>query len=580
MTTTSAERPKLRVVILTGLESGSVLDAISAVASLPDVSVVGILFDSDRPTYRRRMRNLRRNIRREGMGYIGFRIAEAIREQLEQFAASVVPHEEVARLLQLAFPSRRFHVKDFERFEKIPVRKVGNLNGLPAAEALRELNVDLGIVIGTRVLKRSTFSVPRMGCINVHKGKVPEYRGMPPGFWELYDGQQSAGITIHFVDDGLDTGDIVGADSVAIEPSDSLQTLQMKLDMLAQELLVRCVASIATGTSSRTKQPLWTGKPRTSPSRAQRYELQVRRRQGRAPASILVSCIKTLAYLVMYFCGVLTLVRTMRRLFGNERASIILYHHVNAQCADTLATSPERFAEHVAILKKSYVVIDSATLVRKIRDGERIPGGTVVMQFDDCHRDVLIHAAPILREAGMRAGLFVSTGFVNTSRAFAHDIGAFPSAFENLTGEDLRRLDEMGWEIGSHTVNHADLGRATTDEAQFEIVQSKKDLEAILHKPINLFSCPFIGTQNTRPEIARLVCEAGYAAMFSGYDGYVDRRTDRFNIPRIGASGHFRPLDLVMAIEGLSLNALRDRTKGMVGSAPQPSLSDGRSGVP
>jgi len=557
MTAAGAERPKLRVVILTGLESGSVLDAISAVASLPDVLVVGILFDSDRPTFMSRMRNLRRNIKREGIGYIGFRIVEAIREQLERFAASVVPRQEVARLLQLAFPSRRFHVKDFEKFENIPVHEVGHLNGLPAAEALRELNVDLGILIGTRVLKRSTFSAPRMGCINVHKGKVPEYRGMPPGFWELYDGQQSAGVTIHFVDDGLDTGDIVGADSVAIEPSDSLQTLQMKLDRLAQELLVRCVASIATGTCSRTKQPSWTGKPRTSPSRAQRYELQVRRGQGKAPNSVLVGCVKTLAYLVMYFCGVLTLARTMRRLFGNERACIILYHRVNVQCADMLTISPECFAEHVALLKKSYVIIDSATLVRKIRDGERISGRTVVMHFDDCYRDVLIHAAPILREAGIRASLFVSTGFVNTSRVFAHDIGAYPFALENLTGEDLRRLDAMGWEIGSHTVNHADLGRATTDEAQFEIVQSKKDLEAILHKPINLFSCPFIGRQKTRPGIARLVCEAGYAAMFSAYDGHVDRRTDCFNIPRICASGHFRPLDLVMAIEGLSLNALR-----------------------
>ena len=52
MTAAGAERPKLRVVILTGLESGSVLDVISAVASLPDVLVVGILFDSDRPTLR------------------------------------------------------------------------------------------------------------------------------------------------------------------------------------------------------------------------------------------------------------------------------------------------------------------------------------------------------------------------------------------------------------------------------------------------------------------------------------------------------------------------------------------------
>ncbi|TLY16782.1 MAG: hypothetical protein E6K69_03380 [Nitrospirae bacterium] len=65
------------------------------------------------------------------------------------------------------------------------------------------MNTDLGIVIGTRILKRSTFAIPRMGCMNVHKGRVPEYCGIPPGFWDLYENEKQAGVTIHFLDDRI-----------------------------------------------------------------------------------------------------------------------------------------------------------------------------------------------------------------------------------------------------------------------------------------------------------------------------------------------------------------------------------------
>ena len=81
---------------------------------------------------------------------------------------------------------------------------------------LRECQADLAVVLGTRILRPELFSVPRLGSVNLHKGKVPEYRGMPPGFWELYEGERSAGITVHFVSAKLDAGDVVETAEVAI----------------------------------------------------------------------------------------------------------------------------------------------------------------------------------------------------------------------------------------------------------------------------------------------------------------------------------------------------------------------------
>src|SRR5207249_8137031 len=172
-----------------------------------------------------------------------------------------------------------------------------------AVETLRNLNADLGVVLGTRILKRSTFSIPRIGCLNVHMGKVPEYRGLPPGFWELYEKQSSAGVTIHFVDDGLDTGEIVGEDSVDIHPRESLETLQKKLGICATELLARCVVELAHGRARRRPQAITHYKPRTAPTRFQRRELDQKLGHLTKQQSLLVYILKTLFNLSVYYSG-------------------------------------------------------------------------------------------------------------------------------------------------------------------------------------------------------------------------------------------------------------------------------------
>jgi len=572
-------QPKLRVAILTGLERGSALDAFAALAAVSDIEIVGILFDSERPSLGRRFRNLKKNVKREGVGYIGFRLVEAVRGALEGFANRVVSQEEVNQAIRRAFPHRPFHLQDFQRLFNIPLHDVGNLNSQWAAKTLRSLSVDVGVVLGTRVLKRSTFSVPRLGCLNVHKGKVPEYRGLPPGFWELYDGQSAAGVTIHFVDDGLDTGDIVGADSVPIHPADSVETLQAKLDALAKDLLVRSVIGIAQESYTRTKQSAWSGKARTSPTRAQRRELEHRRHPGKGHVHPIVSVVKTAVYLAMYFGGLVWLIRTFRKLLGLQRACIVLYHRVNDECDDVLTTSLERFAQHITLLKRFYEIIDSSELVRRLQTGEKLSGRAVVVHFDDCYRDVFTAAFPLMQQAGLPATVFVSTGFVGTSRTFEHDRTICPLPLDNFTAGDLCALRKDGWELGSHTVNHANLGTAMEEEARYEIRQSKTDLETILKEPITLFSYPFGGRHHTQPVVRELVQQAGYIAMFSAYGGYVHQGDDLYSIQRIGANGHFRPLDLVMAIEGLSLDALRHRTEGVMGNTTQISRDEGRSGA-
>lgn len=556
-------KSKLRLVILTGSDSEATRLAIESLIALPNAEVCGILLDTEQPSFRRRMRNFRRNVRREGVSYAWYRIGEAIRDRVENWATRVAPQEEAEKVLQESFPNRAFSLADFTRIHGIPVAEIGNINSQTASNELCKLRADLGVVLGTRILKRSTFSVPVMGSINLHKGKVPEYRGQPAGFWEIYDGQSTAGVTVHFVDDGLDTGDIVGETAVPIHPKDSPESLRRKLDLCGTEILPRCVSQIAEGAFIRQPQPGSGHKPRTSPTRKDRKTLEERIGVVAQQQPQWMHVAKTLAYLMIYHSGFLRLVRSWHGRAARGRGCILLYHRVNNLTRDSLTTSVERFAEHLATVKKHYPVLTTKDLVEQLKANKRLTASPVAIHFDDCYRDVFTSAAQMLARVRLPACAFVSSGFVGTDRIFPHDLDKCPFKLENLESREIIGLVDKGFEIGAHTVNHVDLGQVGLAEAVTELQQSKHDLEAILGQPVNLVSYPYGSKWNIRPEVVGVVKRSGYEAMFSAYGGYVDGRADIFDIRRIGVSGQHRSLDLLMDIEGISLGAWKFRlTKG------------------
>ncbi len=548
--------PKFKVAILAGSDSWATRFAIERLLDLPRAEVCGILFDTEPPSFRRRWRNLRRNIRRDGIGYLWHRLGDAIVELLESWAARVVSKEEVNQLLRGSFPGRVFTLLDFPRIHGIQVFDVGNLNSAKASEVLRGLQPDLGIVLGTRVLQRSTFSVPRLGSLNLHKGKVPEYRGLPPGFWELYEGQSTAGVTVHFVDEKLDTGDVVAESSVDIHPRDSPETLRTKLDVCGAELLATCVSRIADGTAVRRPQPPSDHRPRTAPTRKERRALERRLKLPPQPPR-WIRAAKTLLYLAIYHSGLYDFVRALHRRFPKGRGCILLYHRVNNLTQDHLTISVERFAEHLTTIGRHYLVVATSDFVESVKQRKRLPASAVTIHFDDCYRDVYTNAAPLLARSRMPACAFVSSGFISTNRVFHHDAGKIPFRLQNLTRHELPGLVGAGFEIGAHTVNHVDLGQVGPDVAAMELSQSRIDLQEILGRPINLVSYPYGGKRNIKPEVEHIARQIGYEAMFSAYGGYVNDRSDCFDIQRIGIGGQHRPLDLLMEIEGLSLAALR-----------------------
>ena len=126
---------------------------------------------------------------------------------------------------RLLFPQGHSHTVD------APVISVPawDINSGRTAEIIQEHTPDLTIVSGAPILRANMFSIPRFGTLNVHRGISPEYRGESTIFWPLYYRDYNRiGITLHFIDEGVDTGLRVAQGYPAIRPDDTEVTLLAK----------------------------------------------------------------------------------------------------------------------------------------------------------------------------------------------------------------------------------------------------------------------------------------------------------------------------------------------------------------
>ena len=121
-----------------------------------------------------------------------------------------------------------------------------------AALAALRADVGLSVMFGYK-LEREVFGVFPKGCFNLHPALLPYGRGADPNVWAIID-REPAGATLHWIDAGIDSGDIVAQRPVAVEPTDTGETLYQRLEQASMALLAECWPSIAAGTAPRHPQ--------------------------------------------------------------------------------------------------------------------------------------------------------------------------------------------------------------------------------------------------------------------------------------------------------------------------------------
>lgn len=105
-----------------------------------------------------------------------------------------------------------------------------------------------------QIIPAGLLTAPKYGCINVHASLLPKYRGGAPIHRAIMNGDAETGITIMYMDEGMDSGDIIKTAKIAIDETDTLDTLSPKLSELGDRLLQETLPSIIEGTNPRTKQ--------------------------------------------------------------------------------------------------------------------------------------------------------------------------------------------------------------------------------------------------------------------------------------------------------------------------------------
>jgi len=147
------------------------------------------------------------------------------------------------------------------RERQLELAQPENPNAPAFVEELRSLGADVFVVVAYGyILSRELLAAPRLGCINVHGSLLPDYRGASPVACAILDGVSGTGVTTMWLDEGIDTGDIILQRYVPIDPEETAGELSDRLAHEGAGLLVETLRAVEAGTAPRIPQDRSVGR--------------------------------------------------------------------------------------------------------------------------------------------------------------------------------------------------------------------------------------------------------------------------------------------------------------------------------
>lgn len=123
-----------------------------------------------------------------------------------------------------------------------------SINDAEMLQVVRSYKPDLFVVADYgQILSKELLSIPKIGSVNVHPSLLPEYRGAAPVQWALINGELETGVTIQYVAEKMDAGDIIAQSRATIEPEDNTESLQRRLGMVAANMLLEVLDNMRSG---------------------------------------------------------------------------------------------------------------------------------------------------------------------------------------------------------------------------------------------------------------------------------------------------------------------------------------------
>lgn len=194
-------------------------------------------------TTREKLRRLWRFLKSNGVHDTARKILRTLRARRD-FRHHITHGEASALPLAVATMAARMGVT---------VYNVGSHNDEQCQRVLRDLAPDLILLAGTRIIKPHIIERARVGCLNAHTGWLPEYRGVHANLWALLEGGK-LGITVHYVDPGVDTGAILLREQLPVHTGDTLEILEARMTAICARLMADAVLAIEAGTTNPIPQ--------------------------------------------------------------------------------------------------------------------------------------------------------------------------------------------------------------------------------------------------------------------------------------------------------------------------------------
>lgn len=146
-------------------------------------------------------------------------------------------------------------VKEVAIKENIPVFQPEKIKLPDSVEHLKSLDFDVIVVVAFgQILSKEILDMPKYGCINVHASLLPRWRGAGPIQWAILAGDEKTGVTTMQMDVGLDTGDMLLKQEIAIEPDETGGSLFDKMEKVGSSLLLETLDRVEEGTISPEPQ--------------------------------------------------------------------------------------------------------------------------------------------------------------------------------------------------------------------------------------------------------------------------------------------------------------------------------------
>lgn len=153
---------------------------------------------------------------------------------------------------------RKLHqsaIKKYALKQNLTVLQPKNLKSESFLEELKALKANLQIVVAFRMLPKVVWQMPKYGTFNLHASLLPEYRGAAPINWAIINGETKTGVTTFFIDEKIDTGEIILQQEIIIKLDDNAGHLHDNLMFLGSDLVVKTINDIKNRKVTTTQQP-------------------------------------------------------------------------------------------------------------------------------------------------------------------------------------------------------------------------------------------------------------------------------------------------------------------------------------